>query len=127
MVDPNAQVIEHQSADVVFDLVEVVQPRGQQVKVGEEEERIVLVLEAHSVGERADVVSEMEGVIRRPVAGQYSFARLFLDQACLPQMKRPLRPRGEGFSRCHPDSSPDRSGDLLPGTPRFVRGMPCAC
>ena len=56
----------------------VVEVVGQRLHVGQQDVAVVFVLQAHAVGQRADVVPQVQRA-GRPVAGQYSF--LFESQA----------------------------------------------
>ena len=95
------------------------------MKVSEQEESLILVLQPHAIGEGAHVIAEMEGVTGRPVAGKYSLASLAVSQLILPNQKTPA-PRGEGFSRCHPNCRLERHLSQARPDRRDSRGMPWA-
>ncbi len=132
-VHPDAQVIQDQLADVLADVARVVEAGGQGVVVGDDEEAVVLIDQPHPIGERPDVVSQVE-LPGRPVAGQdsplllrHGTSLVWRRRAERPRAsysengKRPSSNQGRGaFSWCHPVSA-----DLSRGWPS-LRARPSA-
>src|SRR5439155_22294400 len=75
-IDANREIVDHVVTDVLFDLLELGQARREHVVVGDEEERLVLVLKTHPVLQRPDVVPNVK-LSRRAVARQDALARPF--------------------------------------------------
>src|SRR5438309_1039969 len=75
-VDADRKVVDHVVTDVLFDLFETRQPRGQHVIVGDQQERFVLILEPYPVCEGADVVPNVK-LARRAVTRQDPLPRRF--------------------------------------------------
>jgi hypothetical protein len=61
-IDTDGQMIEHQVADVLRDLGDIVAGRlgGEHMQVGDDKKTLIAFLEGHAIGKRADIVAKME-------------------------------------------------------------------
>jgi len=63
-IDAHGKVVEDHLTDIETDLVEPLEARGEHVVVGDQQERVVGVLQLHAVLKRADVVAEVKAAGR---------------------------------------------------------------
>src|SRR6266513_369944 len=59
-IDADREVVDDVVADVLLDLAQAIETGREHVVVGDEQERVVGVLQLHTVGERADIVPDVE-------------------------------------------------------------------
>ena len=81
-IEADREVVERDLEDVGLELFRMLEVVGQRLHVGDEHVGVVFVLQPHAIGERADIVSEMQRA-GRAVAGENSFLhRQSLMSAC---------------------------------------------
>ena len=74
-VDSYGEIVQHYFADKGGNLLDVLRLRlgGQRVQVGDDEEGFVLVLQPHTIGKRANVVTEMQPSCRAVTGEEAGF------------------------------------------------------